>query len=1152
MDFSRLHYDLLLVDSLLSIKGRPGSPDVSRRVELRAGHDQSYDNSSAAIIRGNLTGVSRFDVNDSNGAATTSSMTTSTSTTMTYDAAGSPLSTSDPLGHTGSISYADSFSDGINHNTFAYPTSVTDADNFSSYLQYNYDFGAKTRAQNPLGAVQMMTYDEATRLKQATTTNTGAYVHYDYGPDYTSSFASVNSVAANYWESDSYTNRFFDGLGRVFAVASNHPGSTGGNKGQYTRYDQMGRAVQQTNPFEMDSGWNPSGDDAAGYQFNVANTFDWKGRPLKTYNMDGTYKEASYAGCGCAGGEVVTLTDEVERQQKVSSDVLGRQWKTEVLDSNANVYSATTSSYNARDQISAVNSYKGTATSDLSCPTGTCMQSLTTYDGHGRVVSHKLPQQTAATSYEYNPDDTVRKITDPRGVAATNTYNARRLLTGVSYDTGSSGVPALAAISFEYDGGGNKTLITDGTGSTAFGYDQLSRMTSESHYINDLGTSYALSYGYNLVGELASINDPTNAQVSYNYDSSGRLLSMPASGYTGVTNFLSNTQYRAFGALKHATYGNSAAQLNLTYNTRMQIGQYQLIGSNFTAGATMNYYDDGRTNTAFDLSDSRFDRKYEFDFSARLKEAYSGVEAHGASAPPLNQANSPYRQSYSYDQYNNVTSRSGRVWTSNDGDTATYTDDNKRAGYIYDWAGNVGYTADGGYNYDAAGRPSGFASQQNWQVYPNWASNHPNGPALETTDSFDGAGEVVKHTEHARTDLSTQYEDGYIAYYMTESTTSTFYVHSAVLGGKTIAELDQNGVKTKGYVYSGGARIATQHVSGSTNSTSFESTNPVTGAVTTTDANGTSASRQEPDPLGRDLTTLPDPNIVLDPIGVSSKMNSPMYIEYQGNWTGEMESGMAQYVDTMEMVEAHYAYERWLKASNANPDLKNATNADYNIWQNILNKNPNVGIVAGKKTLWGSEAADYLERNASSISIGENGTLLQAGRKYRAAVASDITIADTSESFDRVKDDLIAAILDIANNQKCSDAFKKFGLRIPYDSLLGSDFRIAPAATLFRANGATTLGLTSDQVTAAQSHFSSNIPYTEGGAAAETLMNGRNLTMVFKPSQLSNPVFGGLKAIVIHEFIHGGYKPGGSPYGKPYGDLNYFKEGYEYIQNACK
>jgi hypothetical protein len=206
---------------------------------------------------------------------------------------------------------------------------VTDADGFSSSVWYNYDFSAQTRAQGPPpqgqqnGIIQTLSYDEATRLKRTTTVNTGAYVHYNYGPYYTSSFASVNSVAANYWQSDLYTNRFFDGLGRVFAVASNHPNSIGGNKAQYTRYDQMGRAKQQTNPFEMDSGWSPTGDDAAGYQYNHPTEYDWQGRPKKTYNMDGTYKEADYTGCGCAGGEVVTLKNEVDRQQKVYPDDSG-------------------------------------------------------------------------------------------------------------------------------------------------------------------------------------------------------------------------------------------------------------------------------------------------------------------------------------------------------------------------------------------------------------------------------------------------------------------------------------------------------------------------------------------------------------------------------------------------------------------------------------------------------------------------------------------------------------------------------------------------------------------------------------------------------------------------------------------------------------
>ncbi|MGH3850397.1 MAG: hypothetical protein ACRDRT_11955, partial [Pseudonocardiaceae bacterium] len=298
--------------------------------------------------------------------------------------------TRDALNHQNSISYADSFSDGNNsRHTFAYPTTVTDADGFSSFVQYNFDFGAKTRIQGPppanqsSGLVQTFSYDEATRLKRVTTVNTGAYVHYTYGPNHVSSFSSINNVAQNYWDSDTYTNQYFDGLGRVFAVASNHPDSIGGVKAQYTRYDRMGRAVQQTNPFEMDSGWNPTGDDVAGYQFNVPNTFDWKGRPLRIYNMDGTYKEASYAGCGCAGGEVVTLTDEMTRQQKVYSDVLGRQWKTEVLNDNGSVYSTTTNTLNALDQVTNIRQTNNA--------TGAYQDTTVDYDGYGRLWKKHVP-----------------------------------------------------------------------------------------------------------------------------------------------------------------------------------------------------------------------------------------------------------------------------------------------------------------------------------------------------------------------------------------------------------------------------------------------------------------------------------------------------------------------------------------------------------------------------------------------------------------------------------------------------------------------------------------------------------------------------------------------------------------------------------------
>src|SRR5205085_12563030 len=101
-----------------------------------------------------------------------------------------------------------------------------------------------------------------------------------------------------------------------------------------------------------------------GWQYNNPTEYDWKGRPIHTYNMDGSYKTFEYAGCGCAGGEVVTLTDEVGRQQKIYSDVLGRQTKTEILQTVNNVtsvYSSVVNTYSVRDQLTRVRQYVGAA-----------------------------------------------------------------------------------------------------------------------------------------------------------------------------------------------------------------------------------------------------------------------------------------------------------------------------------------------------------------------------------------------------------------------------------------------------------------------------------------------------------------------------------------------------------------------------------------------------------------------------------------------------------------------------------------------------------------------------------------------------------------------------------------------------------------------
>src|SRR5260221_14346087 len=159
----------------------------------------------------------------------------------------------------------------------------------------------------------------------------------------------------------------------------------------------MGRVFKQSNRTEIYGNGVPAGDDAAGWIF-TQQTYDWKGRPLFTTNTDGTQKYASYTACGCAGSEVTTLTDEVGRQQKIYSDVLGRTAKTEVLQTVNNitsVYSTTSNTYNARDQVTQVRQYQGTDQSSV------YQDTTMSYDGYGRLLTKHVPEQDVGTATSF-------------------------------------------------------------------------------------------------------------------------------------------------------------------------------------------------------------------------------------------------------------------------------------------------------------------------------------------------------------------------------------------------------------------------------------------------------------------------------------------------------------------------------------------------------------------------------------------------------------------------------------------------------------------------------------------------------------------------------------------------------------------------------
>jgi hypothetical protein len=776
-------------------------------------HDPNY-NTGFISGRGNLCDVAQFDATDPNNGSKVHE------SKYGYDITGNVTFTRDPLWHQNFINYSDSFSDAGNRNSFAYPTTLTNADGYSSYIQYNYDLGAKTQVQTPQpnttsntpGPVQTYSYDGAGRVYQVTTSATGAYVHYFYGSYYTYALSSVNNVA-----DDIYAIQVFDGVGRIMQSATNNPGSAGGYKASWTQYDSMGRVMKQSNPTEIDGSWNPYGDDAAGRVY-TQQTYDWKGRPLVTTNQDGTQKYASYNGCGCAGGEVTTIVDEVGRQQKAYSDVLGRAWKTEALNWDASVYATTEKTFNALDEVTLVRQFQGP---DYS---GVYQDTSTSYDGYGRLQTKHVPEQNAGTAmvYAYNNDDTIYSVTDARGASATYVYNSRHLVTSINYSA-PSGITATPNASFTFDAAGNRISMSDGYGSKSYAYDQFSQLTSETRYFSALGQYHTLSYDYNLAGELKKITDATGMTINYGYDAIGRVNSVTGSDtlWAGVGNYASNFQYRAWGGLKSMTDGTSHVA-SVSYNNKLQPSQFDISGG--VVHQNYDYYNDGRISFLHSTTDANFDRSYFYDHAGRLMESRSGGYARG------DWGSTPYFETFGYDAFSNLTARESDSWDwqTSDLDSASYSN-NRRDGWGYDADGRNTSIDTRTNTFDVRGQRTSMTAQR-----------------------------VLFNGNHVTVTENIGYDADGSRVYDARSGIITYYLGSTALGGAVLEELDSSGQKNIGYVYNPvGSLLAVQSNGGVT----WKQKTPAGTTELQTYSSTSGTGRTEFDPVGADisLTAPPEP-----------------------------------------------------------------------------------------------------------------------------------------------------------------------------------------------------------------------------------------------------------------------------------------------------
>ena len=753
-------------------------------------HDSTNYGAGSVQGRGNLCLVLRYDITDPNNAAGKG-----TEFKYGYNQTGSVTFTRDDQWHQQFFYYDDSFSDGVNRNTYAYLTKARDEDGYDSFVKYNYTMGVVTRTEGPppagqtQGAVRTVVYDSVGRVDRSTNQVNSAYQRFVYGPNYVQTFSTVESGTY-----EDYAVRYFDGAGRMINAAQAHPSSGGG--GGYSaldiKYDVMGRVWKQSKPTDINGSWVPAGDDAAGWVYTTQ-TYDWKGRPTLTTNPDGSTTEATYGGCGCAGGDTVTLRDERGRRRKLTMDVLGRLKQVEELNWNQTVYSTTTYTYNVLDQIKQI-SQAGQTPRTFE------------YDGLGRIWRRTTPEQ-GITTCTYNRDDTINTITDARGATQTFSYNNNRhLVTGITY-AGAGGAPS---VTFGYDAAGNRTSMTDGHGQTTYAYNRLSQLTSETRTFSALGgASFTLSYQYNLGGALKKITGPWGEQITYGRDHTGGVTGITSSGYGGVSTYASNLQYRAFGGLRAMTYGNSK-QLSVGYDNRMRVSSWNVSG---ILGWNYSYNDfsenSGRVTFAQNLNDSTLNRSYDYDQVGRLIAAYSGLAASAHTGRGGSwTGDGPYAQAYQYDVWGNRTHIEGWGGVGRLEDS-TYTN-NRRNGIQYDAAGNL---VDGNwftYSYNAAGQQIQAAC-----------------PGYVLTMGYDGDGLRIKKNDNG---------------------TQTYYLHSTVLGGQVVAEINASSQMQRGYVYLGLQLIAIQEQ----NTVTWVHQDPVVKSQRLTNSAGAVVSTVELDPYGAD------------------------------------------------------------------------------------------------------------------------------------------------------------------------------------------------------------------------------------------------------------------------------------------------------------
>ena len=439
-------------------------------------------------------------------------------TTMTYNANGDVLTTTDALGNVTTSEY-----DSLNRV-------IATVDANGNRTEYDFDDrGNQTRITYPDGSFETMVYDEENNVIEQTDRegHTTKTIYDALGrvtdviqPDDTPLDDSDNPRTTNTYDAGGRLIGVTDANGNTIIYEYDAAGRRTktidalGNE-TVSVYDAIGRRTQSTDAlgrvttFEYNAVGNLTRTNFANGTF-MSTTYDALNRKVSETDLAGLTTSYEYD----AAGNLTAVIDALNQRTEYTYDRRGN--KLTQTDANGNT---TSWAYDALSRVISRTLPMGEVETYTYDGVGNRI-SMTDFNGDTTTYTYNDLNQLVTTTYAdlttvvntYTLDGQIATITEVNGTTSYS-YDEQNRLIRIDYPTGNY-------IEYSYDLQGNKTQTITANQTVTHTYDVLNRLSTTT---DATGTT---SYTYDAVGNRATQVNANGVTVSYSYDPLNRLLNM--------------------------------------------------------------------------------------------------------------------------------------------------------------------------------------------------------------------------------------------------------------------------------------------------------------------------------------------------------------------------------------------------------------------------------------------------------------------------------------------------------------------------------------------------------------------------------------------------------------------------------------------------